>query len=786
HKEKIREAIKKNLGEIVSEEGIILSDGKKTVRVPIRSLDEYRFRFDPGRQQHAGQGNGKSKVGDVVAQEPRPGRGKKGDAGKEAGYDYYEAEISMEELAAMIFEDLALPNLEQKRQQELQTDAVRFTDVRKKGPMTNLDKKRTIMENMKRNAAKGEAKFQDIKSEDLRFKVWEPTIRYQSNAVVLAMMDVSGCHTAGHHIEMADGAYKDVSEIAEGDQVACLDLETLEKKTSTVVETFTKIASETLAIEAEDAQLRATPQHVYFVYDEPNNQIIEKRADELQVDDKLILVNTWGSTNQSHASTLNEDQAYMLGVLLGDGHIYISPNSSYIAVTDESEERLRMYGETFERGFGVKGIISNRPGPNNRQRIHFNRAPLARDLVARYPMLKQRSRQRYIEASIYREAPEVRAAFLRGLFDAEGTIAHHAVMFFSASRQLITQVKHLLSYWGIRARVHDYEQGESRMGEGHTIRAGTYYKLSVNAKDVLLFAEHIGFGCSEKRAKLKVLVEKQAAGIDAMRSKYILEEDWRERFAHLKGHTRLYTYYKRDTHTLSQQQLRTLAASATATLEDQEYINSVLRRNMVVSRVQSIARIAEPVQVYDFGVADYHNYIVDGMLSHNSMGEFEKYIARSFYFWMVRFLRTKYNNVQIVFISHHTEAKEVTEEEFFHKGESGGTQVSSAYELALQIIQERYKPDDWNIYPFHFSDGDNLPWDNDRCVQLVNRLMELCNIFGYGEIREGHYRSPSTLMSAYNKINDKKFISVTISDKKEVYPALRKFFSTRGDVVPTR
>src|SRR5256714_11856327 len=74
HKEKIREAIKKNLGDIVSEESIILSDGKKMVRVPIRSLDEYRFRYDPGRQQHAGQGNGKSKAGDVVAQEPRPGK----------------------------------------------------------------------------------------------------------------------------------------------------------------------------------------------------------------------------------------------------------------------------------------------------------------------------------------------------------------------------------------------------------------------------------------------------------------------------------------------------------------------------------------------------------------------------------------------------------------------------------------------------------------------------------------------------------------------------------------
>src|SRR5256712_4682116 len=360
HKEKIREAIKKNLGEIVSEESIILSDGTKRVRVPIRSLDEYRFRFDPGKQEHAGEGDGKSKVGDVVAQEPRSGKGKKGEAGKEAGQDYYEAEISMEELAAMIFEDLGLPNLEQKRQQELQTEAVRFTDVRKKGPLTNLDKKRTIMENMNRNATEGEAKFTDDKSEDLRFKVWEPTIKYQSNAAVIAMMDVSG-----------------------------------------------------------------------------------------------------------------------------------------------------------------------------------------------------------------------------------------------------------------------------------------------------------------------------------------------------------------------------------------------------------------------------------------SMGEFEKYIARSFYFWMVRFLRTKYNNVEIIFISHHTEAKEVTEQEFFHKGESGGTKVSSAYQLALNIINERYNPADWNIYPFHFSDGDNMFSDNRLCVELVNRLIEICNLFGYGQIKQGWYPA-GTLMSVYSQeIDDPKFVGVTIEEKEDVYPALQKFFSVRdADRVP--
>ena len=159
HKEKIREAIKKNLGDIVSEESIILSDGKKIFKVPIRSLDEYRFRYDPGRQSHAGQGDGDSQVGDVVASEPQPGRGRGEGAGEEPGVDYYEAEITLDELAGLIFEDLGLPFLEEKKLAEMEIEAVRFTDVRKVGPLANLDKKRTILENMKRNAAKGDPSF---------------------------------------------------------------------------------------------------------------------------------------------------------------------------------------------------------------------------------------------------------------------------------------------------------------------------------------------------------------------------------------------------------------------------------------------------------------------------------------------------------------------------------------------------------------------------------------------------------------------------------------------------
>ncbi len=158
------------------------------------------------------------------------------------------------------------------------------------------------------------------------------------------------------------------------------------------------------------------------------------------------------------------------------------------------------------------------------------------------------------------------------------------------------------------------------------------------------------------------------------------------------------------------------------------------------------------------------------------MGPFEKYIARSFFFWMVRFLRTKYKNVKIVFLAHHVEAKETTEEEFFTKGASGGTRCSSVYKLALDIIEKHYNPQDYNIYAFHFSDGDNLASDNEQCVTLINELVKVCNLVGYGEI-EGPYYYTSTLRSAYKKVSDARFTVVTIKDKTGVYPALKKFFS---------
>ncbi|MBI4317599.1 MAG: sporulation protein YhbH [Chloroflexi bacterium] len=351
HQEKIKKAIKDNLADIVSEEAIITSDGQRVVKIPIRSLDLPRFRFDYGKKEFAGQGDGNAKTGDVLGREHGgAGTGKR--AGDQPGIDYYEAEITIDELATLIFEDLGLPNLQQKKSDEVVSEAVRFDDVSKKGMFSNLDRRRTIIENMKRHARGGRPVFERIKPEDLRFKTWKQDVRRESNAVVIAMRDVSA-----------------------------------------------------------------------------------------------------------------------------------------------------------------------------------------------------------------------------------------------------------------------------------------------------------------------------------------------------------------------------------------------------------------------------------------SMGEFEKYISRSFYFWMVRFLRTKYSNVKIKFITHHTQAREVDEETFFKLGESGGTLVSSAYRLALDLVEREFNPAHWNIYPFHFSDGDNWAEDNADAVNLAQQLIDVSNVFGYGEIHEGHSRHSSTLMSAFNAaIQDQKFIGVIIADKAGVYPALKRFF----------
>ena len=164
------------------------------------------------------------------------------------------------------------------------------------------------------------------------------------------------------------------------------------------------------------------------------------------------------------------------------------------------------------------------------------------------------------------------------------------------------------------------------------------------------------------------------------------------------------------------------------------------------------------------------------MDTSGSMGTVKKYLARSFYFLLYQFGRQKYANVEVVFIAHHTEAKEVPEGDFFHKVESGGTYISSGYRKALDIISDRYHPSLWNIYAFHCSDGDNFYSDNERALQAAEELCKVCNLFGYGEIKpSGSAYYSGSMLEVFGQIQAPNFHMITIEKKEDLWEGFRSF-----------
>jgi sporulation protein YhbH len=162
------------------------------------------------------------------------------------------------------------------------------------------------------------------------------------------------------------------------------------------------------------------------------------------------------------------------------------------------------------------------------------------------------------------------------------------------------------------------------------------------------------------------------------------------------------------------------------------------------------------------------------MDTSGSMDTVKKYLARSFFFLLYQFIRSKYQNVEIVFVAHHTTAKEVPEEEFFYKGESGGTMISSGYNRTLEIINERYHPSLWNVYAFHCSDGDNFETDNPATLRAATELAQVCNLFGYGEIKPlGSRYYESSMLNIFRRLDAQNFQTVLIERREDVWPSFK-------------
>jgi uncharacterized sporulation protein YeaH/YhbH (DUF444 family) len=160
-----------------------------------------------------------------------------------------------------------------------------------------------------------------------------------------------------------------------------------------------------------------------------------------------------------------------------------------------------------------------------------------------------------------------------------------------------------------------------------------------------------------------------------------------------------------------------------------------------------------------------------------SMGDEQKEIVRIESFWIDTWLRSQYKGLATRYIIHDAVAKEVDRETFFHTRESGGTMISSAYKLCADILAANYPASEYNIYPFHFSDGDNWSADDTRqCLELLKtRLLPVANLFCYGQV-ESPYGSGQFVKDLKDAFaTNSKVVTSEIPHKDAIYASIKEF-----------
>lgn len=158
-----------------------------------------------------------------------------------------------------------------------------------------------------------------------------------------------------------------------------------------------------------------------------------------------------------------------------------------------------------------------------------------------------------------------------------------------------------------------------------------------------------------------------------------------------------------------------------------------------------------------------------------SMANEQKEIVRIESYWIDNWIRAHYDGVRSRYLIHDVAAREVDRETFFSTRESGGTRISSAYELAAEIAEREYPAADWNFYFFHFSDGDNLgSGDNERCFSLLReRLLPIANLFGYGQV-ESRAGSGAFLGDLEANVAAENLVLSTIPDRDGILKSIKE------------
>ena len=227
--------------------------------------------------------------------------------------------------------------------------------------------------------------------------------------------------------------------------------------------------------------------------------------------------------------------------------------------------------------------------------------------------------------------------------------------------------------------------------------------------------------------------------------------------------------------TVGPDSLRHYKRSYREALKRQLIMGTYDAKNPVVVPVKSDMRYRTAKSHMEFENAAVVIYMMD---VSGSMGDEQKDIVRTESFWINLWLKSQYKDIVIRYIIHDSTAKEVDEETFFRTRESGGTLISSALNLCHEIIKSDYDPCDWNIYPFHFSDGDNWSMeDTNKCMELLDgHIIPLSNMFCYGQV-ESRYGSGQFYKELFNRYgnNNEKVILSKINSRDEIMDSIKDF-----------
>ncbi len=162
-----------------------------------------------------------------------------------------------------------------------------------------------------------------------------------------------------------------------------------------------------------------------------------------------------------------------------------------------------------------------------------------------------------------------------------------------------------------------------------------------------------------------------------------------------------------------------------------------------------------------------------------SMGDEQKELVRLEAFWIDAWLRRNYQGIESRYIVHDVRATEVDRETFYHLREDGGTRISSVFRCARELLENNYAAQEWNIYLFHFSDGDNSSESDSRecCKLLEEHLLPVCNMFGYCQVASA-YGSGNFINVLHEHLSEHEdMVTSRVNGKDDIYDSIKAFFS---------